>query len=387
MKARIRLLYERVFFTPRPFPPGNYQTVSKTDDGSPLRLHLRIEKDGRGILILNASTILHLNATATEIAYHLIKGTPEDVVINELEKRYRVDAEIARQDYSDFKERLHSLIHTPDLDPETFLDFERVDLHSTDISAPLRLDCALTYQMSNGEASMYAPVDRVKRNLDTEEWKQILEKAWKAGIPHVVFTGGEPTLRPDLPELIQTAENLGQVTGLITDGLRFTEKDYLHQLLQSGLDHVLFILDPDDNQSWGALRDVLAEDLFTTVHITITKKIAANFASLLTKLQKFGVKSTSISADSTESKVLLPNLQQKLAESGFSLVWDLPVPYSTNNPISLELEAVNSQMSGAGKTWLYVEPDGDVLPGQGINHVLGNILSAPWEQIWLSTSK
>ena len=234
---------------------------------------------------------------------------------------------------------------------------------------------------------MYAPVDRVKRNLDTEEWKQILEKAWKAGIPHVVFTGGEPTLRPDLPELIQTAENLGQVTGLITDGLRFTEKDYLHQLLQSGLDHVLFILDPDDNQSWGALRDVLAEDLFTTVHITITKKIAANFASLLTKLQKFGVKSTSISADSTESKVLLPNLQQKLAESGFSLVWDLPVPYSTNNPISLELEAVNSQMSGAGKTWLYVEPDGDVLPGQGINHVLGNILSAPWEQIWLSTSK
>ena len=37
---------------------------------------------------------------------------------------------------------------------------------------------------------------------------------------------------------------------------------------------------------------------------------------------------------------------------------------------------------GAGKGWLYVEPDGDVLPAQGINQVLGNIIRDPWELIW-----
>ena len=36
--------------------------------------------------------------------------------------------------------------------------------------------------------------------------------------------------------------------------------------------------------------------------------------------------------------------------------------------------------SGAGKTWLYVEPDGDVLPAQGMaDNVLGNFLRDPWE--------
>jgi MoaA/NifB/PqqE/SkfB family radical SAM enzyme len=40
------------------------------------------------------------------------------------------------------------------------------------------------------------------------------------------------------------------------------------------------------------------------------------------------------------------------------------------------------QPEGAGKAWLYFEPDGDVLPAQGVNQVLGNILRDPWAQIW-----
>jgi organic radical activating enzyme len=279
------------------------------------------------------------------------------------------------------------LIHSPDLDPETFLDVERLELHEKEISAPLRLDCALTYQLSNGEASIYAPVDRVTRNLDTEEWKSVLAKAWNVGIPHIVFTGGEPTLRPDLVELIQESEQLGQVTGLITDGLRFTEKGYLEQLLQAGLDHVLIVLDPKDEQSWEALRDSLSEDLFITVHLTLTEKDEATAATLLPKLQQLGVKSLSLSADSQNALKAMSIYQQKASEFGFSLVWDLPVPYSKNNPISAELEASEVTMEGAGRTWLYLEPDGDVLPGQGKNTVLGNFLSTPWEEIWLKASK
>jgi len=60
----------------------------------------------------------------------------------------------------------------------------------------------------------------VDRELNTSEWITILDKSWNAGIPHIIFTGGEPTLREDLPELIMHAEALGQVSGLLTDGLR-----------------------------------------------------------------------------------------------------------------------------------------------------------------------
>jgi hypothetical protein len=38
--------------------------------------------------------------------------------------------------------------------------------------------------------------------------------------------------------------------------------------------------------------------------------------------------------------------------------------------------------AGAGKAWMYVEPDGDVLPAQGeADKVLGNFLHDGWEQI------
>ena len=79
-------------------------------------------------------------------------------------------------------------------------------------------------------------------------------------------------------------------------------------------------------------------------------------------------------------------VRQALAERQITLVWDLPVPYSHLHPVALELEEDEPKPSGAGKTWLYVEPDGDVLPNQGVpDQVLGNMLNDPWETIWKNT--
>jgi MoaA/NifB/PqqE/SkfB family radical SAM enzyme len=71
-----------------------------------------------------------------------------------------------------------------------------------------------------------------------------------------------------------------------------------------------------------------------------------------------------------------------VAEADLPLKWDLPVPYSAHNPISMEMEGDQGNSPGAGKAWFYIEPDGDVLPGQGINQVLGNIISPDWREIW-----
>jgi MoaA/NifB/PqqE/SkfB family radical SAM enzyme len=39
-------------------------------------------------------------------------------------------------------------------------------------------------------------------------------------------------------------------------------------------------------------------------------------------------------------------------------------------------------MQGGGRAWLYVEPDGDALPTQGVDRVLGNVLRDSWADIW-----
>ncbi len=382
MKARIQSIIDRILYTPKPFPAGHYQAHLTLENGSPYRLHLRINDQGTGILIINASTILHLNETAVEYAWYLIKQSPVEVIVAELVKRYRVESDVAAQDFSNFKERLETLIATPDLDPETFLDIDRVDIHSEASTSPMRLDCAVTYQVSDGASELYAPNDRVKRLLDTNEWKQILKNAWDAGIPHVVFTGGEPTLRPDMPELIKFTEEQGQVCGMITDGSRLTEKDFLHDILFSGLDHLMILLNPESEQSWEAVKDVINEDIFLTVHLTLSSKNLSSFEKYLFKLKVLNVKSLSLSAESAELWQQLPQFTQKAIESGFSLVWDLPVPYSKFNPIALELEQGDGRSNGAGKSWLYVEPDGDVLIGQGHPSPLGNILTDSWLKIW-----
>ena len=365
----------------QPVPAGTY-TYQPAKGEPPYRLHLRLLKDGAGILIVNAATVLHLNPTAAEFAYHMMKGTPAGEAAVQVAKRYRISQAEALKDYTDFHERIQILIHTPDLDPTTFLDFERVAPHSQELTAPLRLDCALTYRLPAGADTSLAPTKRVDRELFTAEWQSILDKAWAVGIPHITFTGGEPTLRDDLPALIAHAEKLGQVTGLLSDGLKLADKDYLHTLLQTGLDHLLFLLDPENPASWKALETIMAEDLYTTVHLTVTPGNVMKAGELLEKLARLEVRSISLGASEASLHAALHTLHDRVSSLGMTLRWDLPVPYSAENPVAHE--TIEDEVpSGAGKAWLYVEPDGDVLPTQGeADKILGNMLRDAWEKIY-----
>ena len=364
----------------QPFAAGIHHYQSRPDE-SPYRLHLRTEKDGSGILVVNASTVLHLNPTAAEFAYHLIKQTPPEEAARQTASRYRIDRAAALKDFNDFCGRIRALIDTPDLDPSMYLDFERVLPHSQALSAPLRLDCALTYRLPAGTPSEDAPVKRVERELTTEEWQSIIDKAWAAGIPHLTFTGGEPTLRDDLPKLVARAEKTGQVCGLLPDGLKLADKPYLDSLLQAGLDHLLLLLQPENAASWQALEAILAQDLYTTVHLTVTAQNLPAAGETLDRLAKLGVKSLSLSyADAALHEAAQP-LQNQAAALGLTLRWDLPVPYSAQHPVAQET-AEDGVLSGAGKAWLYVEPDGDVLPAQGMaDKILGNFVKDSWEKI------
>ncbi len=377
----INRLAER-FSKVTPLPEGLHHMQAAPEGEKPFRIHLRLRKDGSGVMIVKAATVLNLNPTAAEYAYHFIKGTDPEEAAKQISARYRVSKGMALEDYRDFTDRIRTLISTPDLDPVSFLGFERVPPRSADLTAPLRLDCALTYKLPRGTKAEYAPVKRVDRELATEEWQTILDKAWRAGIPHVTFTGGEPTLRKDLPALIAHAEKNGQVCGLLTDGLKLADKKYLDTLLQTGLDHLLFLLQPESKKSWDTLEVIMPEDIFVTVHITINKKNAKKLDAILERLAGLEVKSISASAADSSLKSELQSLANKAAHLNLTLTFDLPVPYSEQNPIALETQEDNVP-AGAGRAWLYVEPDGDALPAQGMaDQALGNFLRDEWEKIY-----
>lgn len=368
----------QLFTKSAPLPVGTHHMQS-TEDEKPYRLHLRLNADGSGLLILNASTVMQLNPTAAEYAFHFIKGTDPEEAAKQIAKRYRVNRKTALADFANFTDQIHTLISTPDLDPASFLDFERAQPHSAD--STLRLDCAITYRLPENSNADHAPVKRVERELSTDEWRSIMDKAWSAGIPHIIFTGGEPTMREDLVMLIDHAEKNGQVCGLITDGLKLAEKDYLEMLLQTGLDHVMLILEPANPQSWNAIATIVPQDIFLTVHLTLTHENVAQANAILQKLADAGVNNISLSAADHNLTDELIELQDTASTLQLTIRWDLPVPYSSANPVAFE--TIDDEIpSGAGKAWMYVEPDGDVLPAQGeADKVLGNFLRDDWEKI------
>ncbi len=376
----IREAIARLLAPPPPPPPGVYTAAAETREGRPYRLHLRLEADGSGLLILDAATVLHLNPTAAEYAYHFVQGHHAEETAADMTRRYRISRQQALDDYTQFQEHIYTLLETPDLAPDLYLESAEAETLAS-LSAPLRLDCALTYRLPEGIPPEYAPTKRVDRELSTGEWETVLDKAWEAGIPHVVFTGGEPTLREDLPALIARGEANGQVTGLCSLGLRLSDSAYRRTLLQTGLDHLLFLLRPADPASWEALEAVLPEDIFTTVHLTLTPENAPQAETALRRLAELGANALSLSAADPGLYPALPPLQDLSADLGLELKWGLPVPYGEANPVALEERAAGDAAPAPACACLYLEPDGDVLPAQGVNRVLGNFLREDWETL------
>jgi pyrroloquinoline quinone biosynthesis protein E len=95
------------------------------------------------------------------------------------------------------------------------------------------------------------PLELTRRSdeLSTEEWCEIFEQAAAMGVLQVHLSGGEPTARRDLVELVSVAHRVGLYTNLITSGVLSTRDD-LAALQAAGLDHVQ--LSVQDAQAEGA---------------------------------------------------------------------------------------------------------------------------------------
>jgi hypothetical protein len=144
MFKKIEDFFDSFYTKDETIPAGIYLYQAPPDAELPYKLHLRVESDGSGILILNASTVLHLNQTAAEYTYHLIKGLDKAAIADTVSQRYSIPHETAEQDLAEFMDKIDALVNSQDLDPVTYLDMERVAPYSQKLSAPYRLDCALT---------------------------------------------------------------------------------------------------------------------------------------------------------------------------------------------------------------------------------------------------
>jgi uncharacterized radical SAM superfamily Fe-S cluster-containing enzyme len=227
----------------RPAIPQGRYTYRGKDEFKGMALQLRIEPDGRGVMVINANTVLHLNATAAAYAYYFMQGMPQNAVLKQIRRIYRVNNVQAKADYEKLVYAVSTLASTEKICPVSFLEVAKEDPFTYEYSAPLRMDMALTFKCLNNCVHCYAGGPHETDELSTQQWREVIDKLSQIGVFIVTFTGGEPTMRGDLPELLQYAQDKGMVTGLITNGRKLKSKAYVKTLEQAGLDFVQVTLE------------------------------------------------------------------------------------------------------------------------------------------------
>ena len=83
------------------------------------------------------------------------------------------------------------------------------------------------------------PIELLKANreLDTETWLDLFDQAADLGVLQVHLSGGEPTLRRDLEQLVAGLSARGVYTNLITAGVGIAE-GRIEAFAEAGLDHL-----------------------------------------------------------------------------------------------------------------------------------------------------
>jgi len=371
------------------------------------RLHLRIDADGSGMLLVNASRVVHLNPTAAFMARLALEEASEAKAIQAVCQRYRVSRSQAMSDYAQISNQIDELARPDGACALHDLDLEVIAPFSARPSAPYRLDLALTYRCNNDCAHCYNARPRDFGEMDTASWKAVIDRAWEAGIPHIVFTGGEPTLRDDLLELVAYAENKGQITGINTNGRRLSDPQYVHRLDEAGLDHVQITLESHDpaihdamvcargawKQTVVGVQNALASPIFVMTNTTMLRCNAPSLSQTLKFLGELGVPTIGLNAliyagrgalvdsglDESELKPLLEQARASTEAYQQRLIWYTPTQYCDFDPMTLELGVKGCT---AALYNMCVEPDGAVLPCQSYYQPLGNLLADPWETIW-----
>jgi radical SAM protein with 4Fe4S-binding SPASM domain len=273
-------------------------------------------------------------------------------------------------------------------------------------TAPPRMDLALTYRCNNNCYFCYTGGPQKVIELDTASWKLVLDKLWDSGIPQVVFTGGEPTLREDLIELVGHAKEF--VTGLITNGrklpglaedLKRVDLDYIQVSLESNSpqihDHMVGV-DGAWKETTAGISAGLKNGLEVITNTTLTKDNIGTFSETIEFGASLGLKTMAsntllCSGRGTCSrqndgvpieqlKTAMLKAKETVQKAGIRLEWYSPTCYKQFNPIEF---GFGPKSCSAAQYNMTIEPDGAVIPCQSwLKDKTGNILTDPWEKIW-----
>lgn len=384
------------------------------------------------IVILNGQDVLPMNESWAILLTEFVRGVNEfgdgqmddaaleDILVDAFHRVRKVYPSVSNQV---LREDLNTIVSTFDdiarnLVPAVDIGTLSLAEYAPHMTAPHRMDLMVSAMAKDGHWACnqhcihcYAAGQKYAetQELSTDQWKKIIDRCKAARIPQLTFTGGEPTLRKDLPELIAHARWF--VTRLNTNGILLTE-DLVQKLVEAELDSVQVTLyshhedvhnelvgSKHFNDTIAGIKNALAAGLNLSVNtpLCVSNK---DYVEMLEFLHSLGVQYVTCSGlivtgnatteDSRQLQLSNEELYEILrAAKEYTDTHDMEIDFTSPGWIDAE-KLVEMQMvvpsCGACLSNMAITPDGKVIPCQSwlSSDSLGDMLSESWKKIWNS---
>ncbi len=376
---------------PPPIPQGLYHYMREVD-GTFTRFHLRVEPDGRGMLMANASAAARLSPVGVGMAKGLLDGETKDQILNETRQRFRgAPPGVVVADYRLIENLIVSLTLPGDNYPIINLEDPEISPFDIELMAPWQADLLLA---------------------NPHETIAILDRLWEIGIPHVtIFV--PPELDPDyLIQAIERAEDLGMIAGVRARATDLNLSGLLDDMSMAGIDYITLLVASssallhdslaganDLAQVWPLFAAMLECEIAPVAELPLTRRTTAELEVTLLRLLEAQVHNINFVAYAIpdflaieENEDYLPAsslpqmadlVEEMASELEVRFIWQPPVGGEPH--ISLSEQIVRGPRCSDDAS-IRVKSNGDVIPPRGASQVAGNLLTDDWEQIWSNTS-
>ncbi|MEJ5309186.1 MAG: SPASM domain-containing protein [Anaerolineae bacterium] len=366
--------------------PGIYHAMQEAE-GLYTRFHLRVERDGSGMLIANAAAAARLSPTGVLIAKDLLDGKHEDAILQDLAAHFRGASEaMMRADIAQVNALIQQIITPGDTYPVYNLDDAALSPYGAQLIAPLQASLPLA---------------------EPEKIVPLLDKLWDAGIPHVTLLAPPTPDADHLVRAIEHAEDLGMIAGVRGRATDLWNVELLTALTQAGVDHITFIYASDApavhdalcgagdhaaavallawleaNQLCAVAELPLVQTTLFTLNATVRTLIAQGadniaFVAYVTTDAALAEQDGIFAADAMPQVATM--VEEAAHEAQARFIWDPPVQ---RDPAQSLAAQVQRGPRCSGDVAVRVEPDGRVIPPRGPYQSAGNLLEMPWNAIW-----
>lgn len=363
------------------------------------------------LLILRPNKVMHLNRTGMLMLKMLLEGGSPENVVNYFTENHGAEKQQVLNDLAAFVDDLQNMV-SGNQNVYTYRTAKIVPFGTGEIKYPVLSEIAVTYRCNNKCRFCYAYSPfRESGEMTTEDVKRVIDIiADDAHVPSLSFTGGEPTLRDDLFELIKHGREKGLRVNLITNGRRCADKAFAARLVEAGLNSSQVSIEGADaethdhivgtpgafEQTVEGIKNLRKTDIYTHCNTTICRPNVDNLEKLvdfhadelgLTYFSMNMVIYTGTAAKLrdelqikyTEIGDIVRKVKKRASKKGVQFVWYAPTPVCVFNPIAHGLGAKSCACCDG---LLSVDAEGRLLPCSSFSEPVGDLLHDGFEKVW-----